>query len=627
MKPLENVIINPNRREGYLEGLSGEDIPKRLMFIDTETELVSIGNDSFEHTLKLGVAIYVELNSDLTIYKRVVYNFNSTKEFISILKRYDHKKKKLYVFGHNIKFDLMVLNLPYELSLSGYENNFPIVNGMSFMWKIKLTYGVYHFLDTANYAGVSLKQIGNDIGTPKMDIDFDNCTYDELRDYCENDCHVCEQFILSMFHFIRNNNLGSFKVTLASQSFSAYRHRFMNTQPFITLRPDMIALERAGYHGGRTECHFIGTLPQDEYYYIDINSSYPYSMKMDMPIEPAMNLRKDADIDGLRFVMEHYYVIAYVRVKTPYNAFPYIFNNRLCFPIGEYDTVLHHAELDYALANNLITNVYMYQPYHKGKLFDEYVDFFFNLKEQATLSGNKSERMISKLFMNSLYGKFGQVWKHTELIDDLGTLECYVMNARSKKDDRDFTELCWYGKVYHNFSDGEDKFSIPSISGAITAYSRMLLYNYIVICGHENVYYCDTDSIITNKSGYDRIAPYVHKTKLGYMDLEKTMTNITINGNKDYSYDETRVLKGVPKNAEEINPNKFQFLQFEGFKQWRNRGGNTPPLLRLTHKERKGTYNKGYITETGIVYPLYIIDDTDYSVTYYHSSDVVYQTK
>lgn len=627
MKTLNNIVINPSRREGYLEGYKAQDIPKRLLFIDTETELVTINDTISEHKLKLGVAIYVELNKDLTVYKRKVYNFHSTKEFIAILKNYDHKKKKLYVFGHNIKFDLMVLNLPYELSIRGYENNFPIVNGMSFIWRVSLTNGEYQFLDTANYAATSLKDIGKDIGVAKMEIDFNNCTYDELRDYCENDCHICEMFIISMFRFIRDNQLGSFRVTLASQSFTAYRYRFMKTKPFITLRPDILTLERAAYHGGRTECFYIGQIPDNELYYIDVNSSYPFSMKQDIPIEPSMNLRNDGDLDGLKFAVEHHYVIAYVRLNTKINAFPYIFNNHLCFPIGEFDTALHHAELKIAIEHDLIDKVYMYQCYHKGKLFDDYVDFFFDLKEKATISGNRSERMISKLFMNSLYGKFGQTWKHTEFIEDTGGLECYVIPSKVQKTDEHFTEVCWFGKIYHSYSNGEDVYSIPSISGAITAYSRILLYNYIAICGHENVYYCDTDSIITNRIGYDRIKPYIHKTKLGYMDLEKTMTNVVINGNKDYSYDETRVLKGVPKNAIEISPQKFQYMQFEGFKQWRNRGGNSAPLLKLAVKEKRQEYNKGFVLPSGIVKPLCILGDYDHSANYYSEYSAISQIK
>ena len=40
-------------------------------------------------------------------------------------------------------------------------------------------------------------------------------------------------------------------------------------------------------------------------------------------------------------------------------------------------------------------------------MFDKYIDKWINNKIQATKDGNKGLRYISKLFLNSLYGKFG----------------------------------------------------------------------------------------------------------------------------------------------------------------------------------------------------------------------------
>lgn len=39
-------------------------------------------------------------------------------------------------------------------------------------------------------------------------------------------------------------------------------------------------------------------------------------------------------------------------------------------------------------------------------IFKEYIDKWITVKNEATLSGNKGQRTLAKLMLNSLYGKF-----------------------------------------------------------------------------------------------------------------------------------------------------------------------------------------------------------------------------
>ena len=49
-------------------------------------------------------------------------------------------------------------------------------------------------------------------------------------------------------------------------------------------------------------------------------------------------------------------------------------------------------------------------------IFDEYIDYWIKRKNDATISGNKGKRQISKLMLNSLYGKFATSMKSQEKI-------------------------------------------------------------------------------------------------------------------------------------------------------------------------------------------------------------------
>jgi DNA polymerase type B, organellar and viral len=58
-----------------------------------------------------------------------------------------------------------------------------------------------------------------------------------------------------------------------------------------------------------------------------------------------------------------------------------------------------------------IHKVYSYEK--KEKIFDKYVDYFY---EKKINSDNEIEKLIYKLLLNSLYGKFGSTLNYCNLL-------------------------------------------------------------------------------------------------------------------------------------------------------------------------------------------------------------------
>jgi hypothetical protein len=82
---------------------------------------------------------------------------------------------------------------------------------------------------------------------------------------------------------------------------------------------------------------------------------------------------------------------------------------------------------------------------------------------------------------------------------------------------------------------GESDISFPAISAHITSYARVKLWKVISYCRENDikVYYCDTDSIFTNKPLPDFL---VSSTELGKMKLEKVFQyGLQLNGLKNYA--------------------------------------------------------------------------------------------
>lgn len=598
-------IQSSTRKDGYINGTSKTGIPHNLLFFDTETTPEVHDNNIEYHNLRLGVCTHITLDKHANIMSKQVYVFRSIPEFIRLFTSFLDKKHKLHCFALNVGFDIRVLNLPHVLFYQAFHSTPPIINDRVFIWEVSSMYGKAVFLDVANYGAMSVYQLGKDLNLPKLEVAFDTPDEGELITYCTRDVEITERFILQFITFVHSNNLGEFKDTLASQSLTSWRHSFMQQGINLHNIPAYLNLERDSYHGGRVECFYIGEKHGEVFYNLDINSMYPYVMKSHKLPYNLSGFKVKPTIKEATLLAKEYYLIAQVSLKTDEPVYPVVRNNRLIFPVGNLIATLHDTELRYAIDHNHVENIQYLICYDSDIVFSNYVDFFYQTRQKAKQDGNKSWDYICKIFLNSLYGKFGQTNVEREVLDQKKGEFISRMTVIAPKQGLSGAEINWFGTVYREIKSGEATYSFPAIAGAITANARMLLWSYIRQAGLSNVFYCDTDSLIVNELGYKNLSNRLDNGKLGYLKLQSTAPQFTIRGAKDYDFATESKTKGKSKSAKELTYDSWEQAQFQGFLAWLNAGGNAPPEVKTIIKHRSNLYSKGNVNPvTGNVSPL-----------------------
>lgn len=150
----------------------------------------------------------------------------------------------------------------------------------------------------------------------------------------------------------------------------------------------------------------------------------------------------------------------------------------------------------------------------EGGLFNGYIDHFMKMKEKATIEGNIVKRTISKLFLNSLFGKFGK--------NPLNAFKVVTYDNISEE-------------VKYIFDEGEPgkPVYIP-IACAITSYARCYTVRS-ALCNFEYYRYSDTDSLhICLPDGVEPKGIEVHDTKLGAWKLENVVEHSVFLRQKTY---------------------------------------------------------------------------------------------
>jgi len=585
-----------------LKGNKKRSIPTLIVLYDCETKPIEVAPDLVRHELKLGVACCLFRFKGEYDFQEEWCTFRTKEEFWEFVLSRLRSKSRLYLIAHNQHFDFAVVDGFLWLSSRGWNMTQPILDSNLFIVSFKKDNESIMVCDSLNWFKSSLSQLGKNVGLEKLEIDFDTCTDEELEIYCKRDVEITVKTLIGWLNFIREHDLGNFSLTIASQAFNAFRHRFMDYPITIHRDEKTLEFEREAYRGGRTECFVLGEI-EGNIHSCDINSLYPFVMqKYNFPV-CLLSTPKPFTLEMLKRALKEYLVVARVNIEINEPCIA-IKDERLLFPIGRFNAVLTTPEIQYILEHHKIHSVGEVAVYQQAPIFEEWVKSLYGLRTKYKKEKNELYDGLTKLLMNSLYGKFGQFIEDIEEIGEAAP--DIIMSGRVF----DMENSLWYsqwvfgGKVFRKSGEKREwTHSSPVIAAHVCAHARMELWNTIKIAGRDNVFYVDTDSVMVNEEGLENLQSLINPTKLGALKYEGSADSVHIYGLKDYVFGEKVRCKGRSPKAESLGEGVFKQEQFLKFRSLIKLGSLDAPLVKTVTKELKREYKKGIVEDSGIITP------------------------
>jgi len=188
----------------------------------------------------------------------------------------------------------------------------------------------------------------------------------------------------------------------------------------------------------------------------------------------------------------------------------------------------------------------------QGRAVFEYLKEMGVIVNPSDFKNAPIDRLVAKLIMNCLYGKFGQraLWPssvsfsgspedvlrcHIFLQDSQIVIESFDLIKRKYDGGEDVVVIMSYMKNYPSSKGDVKKNDI--IAAYITAFGREMLNRAIQSVG-EDIVYCDTDSILHRK--LDSL-PYQVGFRFGDLELELPEAPLWVaNGRKSYLYQDLK---------------------------------------------------------------------------------------
>ncbi len=600
-------------------------IPTNFIFFDCETKPIKKNKKTVIHKLILGHAVYWKRSCKTSPEIEQWIEFEDIETFWKFVLSKITKKTRLILIAHNIVFDFTIVDGFNYLTKNDWRLTRLYEKGKVFVGKfqyptsksldlIKTQKDINYkkdvkyekslvLLDNMNYFSTSLKILGKNVGVEKLEVDFNKVSKKELNIYCKQDVNILLQTWKKYLNWFMENDLGNFGITISSQAFNTFRHRFMNTDIFIHNRRAVLNLERESYFGGRTECFKLGNFTDDTFYYLDINSMYPAVM-FDNKF-PTKFLSYDLNIKPivLELMMKKFSAVARVIIKTKNPIVPTRMNNKLVYPVGKFETVLSTPELKLVIEEKCLYKVISATYYEDDFIFKEFINFFYTERVKAKHENNIAYVLFFKLLMNSLYGKFGQKVGQWETIGKCKSEEVEYWSEFVPSLNKVYRMRKISGLIQCYKREQESFNSFPAISSHVTSFARVKLYEFMKIADPKNVYYCDTDSLFVNSKGYERLKPFINNYELGYLKLESVSNKLEIKGCKNYIFGDLNKHKGLSKSALKIAENTYKQLQWSSLKTMIRNQNLKDYEVKEIIKVFSNKYDKGNVLNNGDIEP------------------------
>jgi hypothetical protein len=506
---------------------------------------------------------------------------NCVYDFWNDLCNFAQYKTTTYCYAHNMGYDMIATSAITILEDNGFRLESFFEKGGTTIYKflyheydeagekVKDRTKTISLLSSTNFYSDTLANIARVFGLEKTDIkkeygeDYNNITMENAIEYCRQDVLILKTAMEALFSFIKNEDLGCMGKTAASQSFNAFKHRFMEHNIYVHTNEKAINLERKSYYGGRVECWQIGERANDDYYYIDVNSMYPFVMaNFDYPTKLLSYQSYNSIHDIKTAIDDGEGVVVKVKIKTDKPYFPLRRDKKLIFPVGEFWTYLATPEIKFAIENNLIVEVAECSYYKMDSIFKPFVDYFYNKRLDAKKNKDEVHSYLFKLIMNCLYGKFGQLKENWESVGHAPKhhISNYCETDIDTGEEKYVKELG--GTRFEKVGEDSEAFnSFPAVASHVTSQARIHLLNHILKAEIKNVYYMDTDSLFINKEGYHNLKNTLDENILGKMKVEDHATYIKINAPKDYVFigDKKELIKrkGISKDARPLTDQEY----------------------------------------------------------------------
>lgn len=435
----------------------------------------------------------------------------------------------------------------------------------------------------------------------------ENCPAADALRCCMLRCEIITEVVKKLMTWHKQQELGRLGLTTASVAMAAFRHRGMMDEIDLPDDQQDRDLQRAAYHGGRTEALWIGErmpgiyrphplsqyrpplfhdAPIGPYYLIDSSSFYGSIYEQhDLPQKILHRGELMTKSEATKLITDDTW-LAEVRIHSNRERFPVKTDDGQLYAVGHFTTTLCGPELHRAVQTGCVHSVGNWQHMECSPILRRYSQMIYAERIKAQESGELVISSWCKQLIAQLHGKFAQRINRWVVCPDVECGEPWEKWSTFSNETHKLTNYRAIGtEVQREQSEGDAPICFPAIPAWVAACGREQLRLWELLAGKRNVLYVSTDSLITNKIGYENLLAHgeISDNKMGALRVLTKSDHVQIRGMGTYSLGDVIVTQGIKHNASEKIFGTIDEMKWSGLEYAINNRGT--PIIRAINRK------------------------------------------
>ena len=205
---------------------------------------------------------------------RLFAEHRSTAELWQWVDRQAKAKARTVVVAHNLGYDLRVTRALTELPALGWELRMIRLDGGHAWATLRKGERTLVLCDSLSWVPTALEKLAPMVGLQKCKLpawaDSDEAWFER----CRTDVEILAEVWQRLMSWVSDDDLGNFRPTGAGQSWSAFRHRFMEHELLAHDDEEARAAERRSAYTGRCEAWRHGRMVGSPFAEHDFTTAY-----------------------------------------------------------------------------------------------------------------------------------------------------------------------------------------------------------------------------------------------------------------------------------------------------------------------------------------------------------------
>lgn len=537
----------------YIRHNAASRVPSRWVFLDSEAVEERQGYDRVQ-SWRLAVTAADWRDKAGAPWKRSEWKIHRRPEELwRYVSTFTRANVRTVLVAHNLAYDLRITKGFDVLTGLGWRVHRISVHDRSVNAVMRRARSTLVLCDSLSWLPMGLGKIGALMGTHKVELPDMDGPEAEWVLRCKTDVAILRAAMLDLLAWVESDDLGNWQRTGAGMAWSIWRHRFYTHKVLVHTDERARDAEATAAYSGRCEAWRWGRMSSGPYVEWDLPLSYPRIARDALIPTKLIGHGTARSTKAFRSPKRTSRYLCHATVTTEAPVLPTSSGGRTLWPVGElvgwwWDDELTMAE-DHG-AKVAIDETYIYRGAPALKAWAEWV---IELVESPPPGVSAVRQAAAKHFARALIGRFATRYTkwETEGPDEIGR---DVIERVVDLDTGAFGRLLTLGsETLVGMSETYGVDAAVAVMSSVMAEGRRRLWQIMTAAGLEHVIYCDTDSIITDELGAERLAAWLG-TGDGWGLRPKALYNrLHVLGPRQLIHDGKARISGVPSSARRVN--------------------------------------------------------------------------